>query len=42
LQAPDLDGLGASRRGRDPEAWAEIVRLIAQARVLKEGRQAAS
>ncbi|MCL6431224.1 MAG: triose-phosphate isomerase [Anaerolineae bacterium] len=30
LQAPDLDGLGASRRGRDPEAWAGIVRLIAR------------
>jgi len=28
LQAPDVDGLGASRRGRDPETWAAIVRLI--------------
>ncbi len=32
LQTPDLDGLGASRRGRDPEAWAGIVRLIARTR----------
>ena len=37
LQAPDLDGLGASRRGRDPEVWAEIVRLIA--RVKAQGRR---
>jgi len=42
LQAPDLDGLGASRRGRDPEVWGEIVRLIAQTRVRKGAPQAAS
>lgn len=32
LQSPEVDGLGAGRRGRDPEAWAAIVRLIAAAR----------
>lgn len=32
LALPDVDGLGASRRGRDPEAFAAILRLIAQAR----------
>jgi len=30
LVLPDLDGLGASRRGRDPEAFAQIVRGIAR------------
>ncbi len=30
LVLPDLDGLGASRRGRDPEAFAQIVRQIAR------------
>lgn len=30
LHAPDVDGLGASRRGRDVETWTEIVRLIAE------------
>ena len=29
LADPDVDGLGASRRGRDPVAFAEIVRQIA-------------
>lgn len=29
LRAPDVDGLGASRKGRQVEAFAEIVRLIA-------------
>jgi len=28
LSIPDLDGLGASRKGRDPEAFYEIVRQI--------------
>ncbi len=32
LQAADVDGLGAGRRGLDPQAWASIVRLIAQAK----------
>ncbi len=32
LKAPDVDGLGAGRRGRDPQAWAFIIRLIAEAR----------
>jgi len=30
LAAPELDGLGATRRGRDPESFVEIVRLIAR------------
>jgi triosephosphate isomerase len=30
LVLPDLDGLGASRRGRDPDAFAQIVRQIAR------------
>jgi triosephosphate isomerase len=29
LADPDLDGLGATRRGRDPATFAEIVRSIA-------------
>jgi triosephosphate isomerase len=29
LAAPDLDGLGATRRGRDPASFVEIVRQIA-------------
>jgi triosephosphate isomerase len=32
LALADLDGLGAGRKGRDPDAFAEIVRLIALAR----------
>jgi triosephosphate isomerase len=32
LASPDVDGAGASRRGRDPSAFAEIVRLIAKAK----------
>jgi triosephosphate isomerase len=32
LTLADLDGLGAGRKGRDPDAFAEIVRLIALAR----------
>lgn len=32
LASPHVDGLGAGRKGRDPEAFAEIVRLIAQAK----------
>ncbi len=32
LALPDVDGLGAGRKGRDPEAFAQIVRLIAGAR----------
>jgi triosephosphate isomerase len=31
LSPPDVDGAGASRKGRDPAAFAEIVRLIAVA-----------
>lgn len=34
LAAPDVDGLGASRQGRQVEAFAEIVRLIAAAKGL--------
>jgi triosephosphate isomerase len=29
LASPEVDGLGASRKGRDPGTFAEIVRLIA-------------
>ena len=29
LASPDVDGVGASRKGRTPDAFAEIVRLIA-------------
>jgi triosephosphate isomerase len=32
LTLPNLDGLGAGRRGRDPIAFAELVRLIHKAR----------
>lgn len=32
LDSPHVDGLGAGRKGRDPEAFAEIIRLIAQAK----------
>jgi triosephosphate isomerase len=32
LTSPEVDGLGASRKGRDPVAFAEIVRLIATAK----------
>jgi triosephosphate isomerase len=31
LMSPQVDGLGAGRKGRDPEGFAEIVRLIAEA-----------
>ncbi|NIO71922.1 MAG: triose-phosphate isomerase [Anaerolineae bacterium] len=34
LGAPDVDGLGAGRKGRQVEAFAEIVRLIAAAKGL--------
>jgi triosephosphate isomerase len=34
LTPPDVDGAGASRKGRDPAAFAEIVRLIAEAKGL--------
>ena len=32
LSCPDVDGLGATRRGRNAATFAEIVRLIAQSR----------
>jgi triosephosphate isomerase len=32
LAIPDVDGLGATRRGRDPEAFVQIVRQIARAK----------
>jgi triosephosphate isomerase len=32
LSLADVDGLGASRQGRDPDAFAQILRLIARAR----------
>ena len=35
LGAPDVDGLGASRKGRQVEAFAEIVRLVAAAKGLR-------
>lgn len=31
LSVPDIDGLGAGRKGRDPRAFAEIVRLVVKA-----------
>jgi triosephosphate isomerase len=34
LTSPEVDGLGASRKGRDPITFAEIVRLIAAAKGL--------
>jgi triosephosphate isomerase len=34
LASPDVDGAGASRKGRDPNTFAEIVRLIAAAKAL--------
>jgi triosephosphate isomerase len=34
LASPELDGLGAGRKGRDPFAFAQIVRLIATAKGL--------
>jgi triosephosphate isomerase len=34
LSSPEIDGLGAGRQGRDPKAFAEIVRLIVRARGL--------
>jgi len=33
LSSPDIDGLGATRRGRNPEAFAEIVRQVARIRL---------
>jgi hypothetical protein len=32
LASPDLDGLGATRRGRDAATFADIVRQIARAK----------
>jgi triosephosphate isomerase len=32
MSDPDVDGLGVGRQGRDPAAFAQIVRLVAQAR----------
>ncbi|MGD2177405.1 MAG: triose-phosphate isomerase [Anaerolineae bacterium] len=34
LSSPAIDGLGAGRQGRDPKAFAEIARLIAEAKGL--------
>jgi triosephosphate isomerase len=34
LASPDVDGAGASRKGRDPDAFAEIVHLIVSAKEL--------
>lgn len=43
LSSPDLDGLGAGRKGRDPIAFAQIVRFISAAKVVtweySEGKQ---
>ncbi len=36
LASPQVDGAGASRKGRDPAAFAEIVRLIAAAKGLAQ------
>jgi len=33
LAAPDVDGLGTSRRGRDPASFVEIVRQVARAKL---------
>jgi len=33
LASPDIDGLGATRRGRDPRSFAEIVRRIARVKL---------
>ncbi len=30
LHVPDIDGLGAGRKGRDPQAFADIVHLVAE------------
>ncbi|MFL7792821.1 MAG: triose-phosphate isomerase [Anaerolineae bacterium] len=38
LSSPQVDGAGAGRQGRDPTAFAEIVRLIAAAKGLAQGR----
>lgn len=38
LASPQVDGAGAGRKGRDPVAFAEIVRLIAAAKGLAQGR----
>jgi triosephosphate isomerase len=35
LASPDIDGLGASRQGRDPAAFARIVRLIDQVKACR-------
>jgi triosephosphate isomerase len=32
LSSPEVDGLGAGRQGRDPRAFADVVRLIAEAK----------
>ncbi len=32
LRVPNIDGLGAGRKGRDPQAFAEIVRLVVESR----------
>jgi triosephosphate isomerase len=34
LASPDIDGLGAGRKGRDPVAFARIVRLVAESKGL--------
>jgi triosephosphate isomerase len=34
LASPDVDGLGVGRKGRDPVAFAQIVRLIAEGKGL--------
>ena len=39
LASPDLDGLGAGRKGRDPLAFAQIVQLIAAAKGLALRRE---
>lgn len=39
LASPDLDGLGAGRKGRNPVAFAEIVRLIAASKGLAQGHE---
>lgn len=40
LASPDVDGLGASRKGRDPAAFARIVQAIAGAKTQPPGDQA--
>lgn len=39
LESPEVDGLGAGRQGRNPLAFAEIIRVVARAKYPEEGKQ---